>query len=102
MPFGKNISNNSDKNLNKNITEKYSQKPLDHANKSATDAIKRASKSQLEKPAEVTGNLIVNNTADKITEVSKSSLQNKVETKNLEDEDKYIYYKKKDSKLLMI
>ena len=32
------------KNMGKNVSNKYSQKPLDSAKKSATDAIKTASK----------------------------------------------------------
>ena len=57
---------------------KYSQKLLDSAKKSATNTIKTASKSGIQKTAEATGDLIGNQVADKITSVSKSAkeLQN--------------------------
>ena len=40
---------NIGKNINKNLTSKYSQKPLDHAKKSATDALKTSSKQVIQK-----------------------------------------------------
>ena len=40
------------KNIGKNISNKYSQKPADCAKKSATDAIKTASKRAIRKTAE--------------------------------------------------
>ena len=46
------------KNIDKNIGSKYSQKLLDSTKKSATDAIKTASKRAVQKTAEATGNLI--------------------------------------------
>ena len=57
----------------KNIARKCSQKPLDHANNSAMDTPKLASKGQAEekKRAEATGYLIGNKMADKITVMSK-------------------------------
>ena len=73
--------------------------------KSATDAIKIASKRAIQKTAEATGDLVGNKIADKETSVSKKS------TKKLPtiDEDveltthkkRYIYHQKKDKKLLM-
>ena len=42
--FAKNIAKNIVKIINKNLTSKYSQKLLDHAKKSATLALKTASK----------------------------------------------------------
>ena len=45
---------------------------LDKAKKSATDAIKTASKRAIQKTAKTTVDLIGNNIADKITGVSKS------------------------------
>ena len=47
------------KNVGKNIKSKYSQKLVDTAKKSATDAIKTASKT-----AQATGDLIVNKIAE--------------------------------------
>ena len=59
------------KNIGKNLSNKYSQKFLDNAKKSTTDAIKTASKSAIQKAAEPTDDLIGNEIADKITSVSK-------------------------------
>ena len=61
------------KNMGKNLSNKYSQKLLDTAKKSTRDAIKTASKRAIEKRPEATGDLIVNKTADKITNASKKS-----------------------------
>ena len=44
-------------NIIKNLIRKYSQKLLDHAHKSATDAIKTASKWAIQKTAEAAGEL---------------------------------------------
>ena len=55
------------------------KKLLDHAKKSATDALKTSSKRVIQKIAEATGDLIGNNIANKITTVSKISQQNKSE-----------------------
>ena len=59
------------KNMGKSLSNKYSQKPLDNAKKSTTDAIKKASKRAIQKIAEATGDLIGNKIADKKTSVSK-------------------------------
>ena len=56
--------------MGKNLNNKYGQKFLDNAKTSTTDAIKTASKREIQKAAEVTGDLIGNKTADKITSVS--------------------------------
>ena len=61
------------KNMGKNLSNKYGQKPLDSAKKSTTDATKTASKRSIQKTAESTGYLIGNKTADKIKSVSKKS-----------------------------
>ena len=47
------------------MSNKYSQKLLDGAKKSAADAIKTASKRVIQKTAEATGDLICNKRADK-------------------------------------
>ena len=62
------------------MSKKYSQKLLDHAKQSATDTLKAASKRAIQKPAEVTGDLIANKTADKISKVLKDSQENNLET----------------------
>ena len=67
--------------MGKNLSNKYSEKLLDSAKKSKTDAIKTASKRATQKPAEATGDLIGKKIADKITNISKKS-------KNNEDNDK--------------
>ena len=56
----------------KNMSNKYSQKLLDKAKKSTTNAIKNASTRAIEKTAEATGDLIGNKIADKIRSISKS------------------------------
>ena len=58
--------------MNLEISNKYIQKLLDSAKKSATDAIKTASKRVIQKTAEATGDLICNKIADKITSATKS------------------------------
>ena len=66
------------KNMDKSLSNKYSQKLLDSGKKSTTDAIKTASKRAIQKTAEATGDLIGSKIADKITNVS-----NKKSTKEL-------------------
>ena len=85
--------------MGKSLTNKYSQKLLDSAKKSTTDAIKTASKRAIQKTAEPTGDLIGNKIADKITSVSKKPSNNN----NNEDIKltTHIYLQKKDNKLLM-
>ena len=50
--------------LVKNISNKYSQKLVDTAKESPTDAIKTASKRAIQKAAAATGDLIGNKIAD--------------------------------------
>ena len=57
------------KNIGKNSSNKYSQKVIDTAKKSTTDAIKTPSKRAIQKTAEATGNLIGNKIADQITNI---------------------------------
>ena len=61
------------KNVVTQLSSKYGQKILDSAKKSATDAIKTASKRAIKKTAEATSDLIGNKIADTITSVSKKS-----------------------------
>ena len=88
--------------MGKTLSNKYGQKLLDSAKKSATDSIKTASKRAIQKIAEATGDLISNKIADKITSVSKESLK---ELQNNETEadvpKKDTYLQKKDNKLLI-
>ena len=60
--MGRNIG----KTTNKILSIKYSQKLLDHAKQSATDALKTASKKAIKITAETTSDLIRNIIADKI------------------------------------
>ena len=82
--MGKNIGGN----ISKNLSGKYSQKPLDHAKKSATDALKTFSKRVIQKTAEATGDLIGNKIADGTTKSSKDSQQNNSETVTNEPDKK--------------
>ena len=59
--------------ISKNLSNKFVQKLLDSAKKSTTDAIKTASTRAIQKIAGATGDLIGNETAEKITSVSKKS-----------------------------
>ena len=66
--------------IGKNLNGKQSQKLLDHAKQSATDAFKTASKRAIQKTAEATVDLIDNKADDKITKVSRASPHNSSET----------------------
>ena len=79
------------KNISKSLDSKYSQKRLDHAKQSATDAFKTSSKRVIQKRVEATGDLIGNRFADKITRASKTSPKNNLETNEEETiSEKYI------------
>ena len=71
------------KNISKNFSSKYSQKLLDHAKQSAIYPHKTAPKSEIQKTAEATADLIGNKSANKIT---KESPQNTSETVESETE----------------
>ena len=83
LSFAKNMS----KSIGKNVSSKYSQHCLDRAKRSATDALKIASKRVIQKTAEATGDLIDNKIADKITKILRNSLQNNSETITYEEEN---------------
>ena len=85
----------------KNLSNQYSQKLLDTAKKFTTDAIKSASKRTIYKAAEATGDLIGNEIADKITNISKNSAR-ELHSQNNETNDeieipieRYIYLGKR-------
>ena len=59
------------KNMGKNLSNKYSKKPLDCAAKTTKDAVKVASKREIQKTAEATNDLIGNKNANKIIKTSK-------------------------------
>ena len=54
------------KNEGKNLNSKYSQKLIDHPKQFATDAFKTASKKEIQKTVEATGDLIGNTIADAV------------------------------------
>ena len=56
--FAKNMGENIGKKISKSLKSKYSQKLLDHAEQSATDAFKTSSKRVIQKKAEATADLI--------------------------------------------
>ena len=56
--FAKNMGKNIGKNIIKSLKSKYSQKFIDHAGQSATDAFKTSSKRVIQKKAEATADLI--------------------------------------------
>ena len=80
------------KNIDKNLSNKYSKKLLDSAKKSAAHAIKSASKRAIQKTAEEAGDLIGNKIADEITSVSRKSLKelHSEETNNEIPKERYI------------
>ena len=84
LSFAKNIGTHATK-VAKNLSNKYSKKLLDTAQKSTTDAIKTASKRALQKTAKATGDLIANKIADKVTSVS-TELHSKKSAKELSND----------------
>ena len=59
------------KNIGRSLNKKYGKKLIDTAKKSATDELKIAGKRVVQKTAEVTGDLVGNTIAKKITSISK-------------------------------
>ena len=74
------------KNMGKSLSNKYGQKPLHNVKNVTADAIKTASKRAIQKTAEVTGGLIGNKNADKITSVSKKKSAKELQNNNDEAE----------------
>ena len=70
LSFARNIGTHATK-VAKNMSNKYSQKLVETAKKSATDTINTSSKRAIQKTAEATGDLVGNKTAYKITSASK-------------------------------
>ena len=73
--MGKSIA----KSMSKNLRGEYSQKLLDHAEQSATNALKTSSKNVIQKTAETTGDLTGNKITNRSTKVSRGSPQNNSE-----------------------
>ena len=79
------------KNLGKNISNKYNQKLLERAKKSAIDTIKIASKRAIQKTAETTVDLIGNKIGDKLRGTSKKSKDLQLnEANNERPKERYI------------
>ena len=78
--------------FSKSMSNKYGKKLVDTAKKSATDAIKTASKRAILKTAEATGDLVGNKIADKVTSVSKKSTK-KLPT--IDEDEELTTHKKK-------
>ena len=76
----------------KNLINKYGQKLGDGAKKSATDALKLASKRAIQETAEATGDLVGHTIANKITSISKkhASEPHSNATSNEISKEKYI------------
>ena len=68
------------KNVNKNLSGRYSQKLLDHAKQTAADAFKITSKSSIQNTADSICDLIGNAIANRITKVLINLKQNNSET----------------------
>ena len=67
------------KSMSKNVSGEYSQKLLDHAEQSATNALKTPSKKVIQKTAETTVDLTGNKITNRSMKVSRSSPQNNSE-----------------------
>ena len=85
LSFARNIGTHPTK-VAKNMTNKYGQKLADTAKKSATDAIKTASKRAIQKTAEATRDLVGNKIADKITSASKKSRNEEIQSNEVDNE----------------
>ena len=83
------------KNMDKNLSNKYGQKPFDSTKKSTTNAIKTALKKAIQEAAEATGDLIGNKVADKITSASKKKSAKKLPNYETKEEDVQITTHKK-------
>ena len=68
------------KNINRNLSDKYSQNLLDHTKQSTIDVLKTSYKKVIQKTAQATADLIGNKISDKITKISKTSQENNSET----------------------
>ena len=85
LSFARNIVTHAAK-VAKNMSSKYGQKLADTAKKSATDAIKTASKRAIQKTAEATGDLVGNEIADKIMSASKKSRNEEIKSNEVNNE----------------
>ena len=89
------------KNTVTNLSNKYSQKILDSAKKSTTDATKTVSKTAIQKTAETTGDLIANKIADKTTKELHSKYNLKESKNEMEIRKQKILSPEQKNRLLM-
>ena len=75
------------KKIDKNLSNKYSQKIIDTVKKSATDAIKTTSQQTIKRNAEAMGDLVDNKIADKKTSISKKPVKELPTIDEDEDEE---------------
>ena len=80
LTFALNMTKSIGRNVNKNLSGRYSQKLLDHAKQTAADAFKITSKSSIQNTANPIGDLIGNAIANRITKISINLKQNNSET----------------------
>ena len=85
LSFTRNIGTHATK-VARNMSNKYVQKLADTDKKSATDAIKTASKRAIQKTAEAIGALVGNKIADKITSASKKSHNEEIQSNGVNNE----------------
>ena len=69
LSFAKNVSRNIGKSRSKNLSNEYSHKLLNHAKKSATDALKTVSKRAIQRKADTTGDMIGHTVTNKTTQI---------------------------------
>ena len=79
----------------RSLSNKYGKKLVDTAKRSATDAIKTASKSAIQKTAEATDDLAGNKIAYKITSFSKKSTKKSTKELPTTNEDEELTTHKK-------
>ena len=92
LSLAKNMGKSIGKNISKILNSKSSQKLLEHAKKSSTDALKTSAKRLIQKTAEEAGDLVGNRIADKTARDSNTSPQNNSETNEEEIlREKYVY-----------
>ena len=96
MSFARNSGDKYGKSI---INSKNVKKLMDGATKTSNDFAKIAGKKIIHKSAETTGDLVGNKIADKITSMGKPrSKKEKDETKIMEENKKFIFLQKRESK----
>ena len=85
LSFARNINTCAAK-VDKNMSNKYSQKLVNTAKKSTADAIKAASKRAIQKTAEATGDLVGNKIGNNITSASKKPHNEEIQSNEVNNE----------------